>query len=51
MSSHMNDKDAFLNTFLEGSQKVIRKIDTIDKRVEKAFENMILSLDEIQTQE
>lgn len=40
-------EDAFLTTFLDNSQKIIRKIDTIDKRVEKSFEKMILKLSEI----
>ena len=43
-SAHMTTKDAFLTTFLENSQKVVRKIDTLDKRVEKQFESLVLEL-------
>jgi len=36
---------------MDNSQKVVRKIDAVDKRVEKSFENTIMNLAEIYSSE
>lgn len=40
-----------MSTFLDSSNKVIRKIDCLDKKVEKSFTEMLLQIIEINQQE
>ena len=49
--SGKNDKELFLSTFLDQSQKVIRKIDKLDKAIEDSFTSLILSLIELSQEE
>ena len=49
--SGKNDKELFLSTFLDQSQKVIRKIDKLDKAIENGFTKLVLNLIELSQEE